>query len=152
MEKKDNLASLEACILPLGYKSLNNRVYSLEIGQRIIEQINEKREVFGTIGVARDVSQLDLSEISHVAKHPFIKEGKVFCEINVLDTPKGRKLKEMLKTVVFRVSGTGEVDGSGKITNYNLVSIDAINIDGAFQEREGKNVQTKSKTREQQSL
>lgn len=113
-------------ILILDVRNPNGRIYTTETAGEIIRQ---KRQILGSLGMSKEGS-FDLSKTSHICENLMIKGGWLVGTIRVLDTEYGKTLRTLLQAEVrldFRVVGFGNLSEDGTITNFELVSINAVN-------------------------
>lgn len=109
----------------------NNRTYPMETLEYCVE-LCKAQTIFGILG-APSVGYVDLNEVSHMVRNLRIDEdGYLLGDVEVLQTDKGDILGQLLDEVQidFRVSGTGDVDENGVVSNFKFLSIDAV-YDGA---------------------
>lgn len=109
----------------------NNRVYGIGCFEKYLG-----KKMPGVIGDYDNWFRDFTIEVSKVS-HYFTLEHNKNCDsieatIEIANTPYGQKLEELLQNnkVDFRHRGTGIVDDYGVITNFKLISVDAV-IDGA---------------------
>lgn len=106
-----------------GYRNKNGRIYD-ESNININEISNA---LYGEIGL-QDSHQISLSNVSHITTNLEIINGILYGQVEILSTPQGNILKNLINesTVIFRPRGTGEVNSDGTISDYKLISFDAI--------------------------
>lgn len=86
----------------------NRRRYTIEALESIVKQIlNDQAQNLGTLGTV-DTFTTPLNKVAFRYFNPRIEEESLYVDIEILDTPSGRDLKNMLDSVVFRVCGTIE--------------------------------------------
>ena len=128
---------LVAKILDCDVPNKNGHIYSTETAKSIIEKAGN-RPLFGRIGMAPGDS-IVLEDVSHQISNLRIKDGQLIADIEVLQTPQGKVLESLMVkedgtprdiNVDFRVSGWGNIDAEGTITDFILREISAVN-DGA---------------------
>lgn len=106
----------------------NGHVYDKEMFEKQLDKFNKsKRENYGQI-YPRNTLVCSLGEISHKVKNAFIDEDNtVVTNIQILDTPKGKILKQMIENN-YNVSivpvGIGNTNEDGVITDYELFGFD----------------------------
>jgi len=109
----DKLVHVRTLVLDRPTKNMN--IYPRKAIEEMVDRI-PKEGVWGQIGMPKDC-KIRLSEISHVAtKFEFLHdcdthEDWVICDIQCLDTPEGRRLRELVlpkrgmpKDIVFRTA------------------------------------------------
>ena len=111
-------------------KNKNGRVYDKIIAEEIIEQskfLVDNGVSHGELTNYENTnSSVNTNNISHLVTRLFITENSLKAEIEILDLPFGRLLKEELDLFCFVPRGIGNVDLSGNIYDYQFVAIDAI--------------------------
>lgn len=129
----DNAKPFTVTILKADVPNANGRIYPRETVEKIIAQCSENQNrLLGTIGMPAG-STLDLEGVSHAVNNLRINEhGELVGEVVIFDTPNGAALTKMIEDceVDFRMAGTGTVDESGIVSNYQAISINAV-LDGA---------------------
>lgn len=130
----------EVEILPINKKNNLGRIYDKEAADRIIEEFYKRKENLGNFYGCLDHSSKDYSEygypelisiknIAFIAEDiKIVKNRSLFCKIEILETPMGKELKEMIKNVVFRPSVWGFLENE-KVKVERLISINAFSKD-----------------------
>ena len=124
-----------AKVLQVGVPNRNGRVYPPEAVQAMIEQANKRiaeGTLLGELGEVEGTS-VTLDNVSHIVRGLHLEGDTVVATIELMNTPKGETLRELLKIEggpVFRTRGTGLVDEHGVVSQYQLISVDAV-MDGA---------------------
>lgn len=103
----------------------NGHIYSTECVQSFLG-----KEVLGQIGMV--AGEIDLSNVSHKISNLRIEDGFVVGDVTTLNTPQGRLLSDLLEStnMCFRMSGYGNIDENGNISEFELISVNLVN-DGA---------------------
>jgi len=109
-----------------GVPNANGDVYSKEMLERMEEQVPERiksRRLPGQLGSGPPTPD----SISHIVRSVGLDaEGRLVCEIEVLDTPNGRVLKKLMRsgaTTVAHLYGTGVVNAEGVVQEMTLESV-----------------------------
>lgn len=108
------------------------RIYSAEVLKKAVAdvqgQVNERR-MLGTLGNTED-GKIDLRKVSHLVKSITFEDGKVVGEVEILDTEKGKILKDLLDRkveVAMRPEGVGHVFTDDKgvelVQDFQLTNI-----------------------------
>jgi hypothetical protein len=108
-------------------KNKNERYYSPETLQKCLEDM-EGKPTWGLIGYNLD-HVVPIQEIAFQVENPQIINDGLYGDIKVLDTPKGRELKELLgnSELVFRPAGVGMVHPeTGEVYDYKLTYFAAV--------------------------
>jgi hypothetical protein len=116
----------------------NGSIYPRAVVEKELERIKEvikNRCLIGELGTPGD-SIVHFSNASHIVKDLSLVGETVEATIEVLNTPSGKVLQQLLsdKSVCFRPRGTGDghIDENGNFVvgkNYKLVSIDAVSME-----------------------
>jgi hypothetical protein len=113
-------------------KNRNNRVYPLaEISRAVTEasqKIQELNGIFGELDHPQTLS-INLDRISHVITDLRMEGTNAFGRAKILPTPMGNIAKTLVESGVrLGVSsrGAGEVNESGDVNKYSLVTVDIV--------------------------
>lgn len=119
----------------------NGRIYTKELSKDIIKQFEERKELgevlFGQVGYPPPEEFLGrLDHTSHAIKEIHLNEETKSIDgtIEILDTPAGRQLMEMVNNdptkfgelFVVRSRGFGEVNENKEVTNFKILSFDVV--------------------------
>ena len=121
---------LEGVFLYYDKENGNDRIYTKEISEDIVKQFKKHElNMFGELGQTA-ITFTSLTP-SHVVTDIWIdeKDQSIKGTIEVLDTPKGKMLKELVTVGVpmsMASRGTGKVNEKGIVEDYELVSFDVI--------------------------
>jgi hypothetical protein len=112
-------------ILRVDVPNGNGRIYPLAALEQCVEKA-KAGPIFGVLGLTEGTS-VDLSKVSHTIENLRIEGEYLVGDVTILHTPEGKRLDALLDGVQidFRPTGTGVIR-EGLITNYNLISIDAV--------------------------
>jgi hypothetical protein len=122
------MIELTTTFLTLDKPNANGRVYTRAVGEAIIEQVKAGRAI-GALGVPEG-TDMKLSDASHTITDVRIEGDKLIGKIHLLDTMPGRALAMVLSEMDFRPRGMATIDENGVVSDYTLISIDAVR-DGA---------------------
>jgi hypothetical protein len=112
----------------LGVKNLNGRIYqNNENLRKSIEDYNNKISKYGQIDFP-ETFDTTLKEVSHVIENVRIEDDKVVGDVKILDTPKGRFLKDIMNrdNYVFRSRAAGHTNEDGTVNIKEIFAFDAI--------------------------
>ena len=134
-----------------GTKNGNGRIYNKPILQREVENYHKmvaERRALGELDHPDD-SVINLKNASHLVIDIWNEGKKVYGKIEVLDTPSGRILKDLIKAGVklgISSRGLGSLKKSGEKNivqdDFQLISFDMVSepsTPGAFLVKEVKN-------------
>lgn len=144
-KNKEKPLKLAGNFLYFDSKNLNGRIYKKEIAEEILEQFNKMKKespVLGELGYPEKNSfmEIDLSNVSHEVEeiHLDEKNKSIAGTIKILDTPKGKIVKELLQSdnqisLYCRPRGTGNINENGEIENFKILSFDLVSGPNAFE-------------------
>lgn len=125
----------EETILPIGIKNSEGRLYNTEAAERIIleyeRQIKRFEQYFGVCDFSKDYVEygdpdaINIKNVGFIVEDLRIINQSIVGDIRILETPIGKQLKDSIRTVVFRTSVWGFVNG-GRVTVERLISINSI--------------------------
>jgi len=123
---------ISGVLLKLGEANLNDRMYlDNENLRSAIDDFNRRADlfggVFGELGHPENGSlDVSLARVSHSVKDVKVDGSNVVGTITVLTTPKGKELKKILKSTVFRPRAVGKVEKDGTVNLTRIFSFDAV--------------------------
>jgi hypothetical protein len=113
-------------------RNANQRVYSSqEIGRAVKtlnEQISGGYSVLGEVDHPQDL-KINLDRVSHMITKMWMDGPNGYGKLKVLPTPMGQLVQTMLESgVKLGVSsrGSGEVDGSGNVQGFEIITVDVV--------------------------
>lgn len=113
-------------------RNANQRVYSSqEIGRAVKtlnEQISGGYSVLGEVDHPQDL-KINLDRVSHMITKMWMEGPNGYGKLKILPTPMGQLIQTMLESgVKLGVSsrGSGEVDGSGNVQGFEIVTVDVV--------------------------
>ena len=115
-----------------GVRNANQRVYPVnEIGRAVKtlnDQISEGYSVLGEVDHPEGLN-INLDRVSHMITDMWMDGDNGYGKLKILPTPMGQLVKTMLENgVKLGVSsrGSGEVDGSGNVAGFEIITVDAV--------------------------
>ena len=113
-------------------RNANQRVYSSqEIGKAVKtlnEQISGGYSVLGEVDHPDDL-KINLDRVSHMITKMWMDGPNGYGKLKILPTPMGQLIQTMLESgVKLGVSsrGSGEVDGSGNVQGFEIITVDVV--------------------------
>jgi hypothetical protein len=113
-------------------RNANQRVYSSqEIGRAVKtlnEQISGGYSVLGEVDHPADL-KINLDRVSHMITKMWMDGPNGYGKLKLLPTPMGQLVQTMLESgVKLGVSsrGSGEVDGSGNVQGFEIITVDVV--------------------------
>ena len=113
-------------------RNQNQRIYSSqEIGRAVKtlnEQISGGYSVLGEVDHPQDL-KINLDRVSHMITKMWMDGPNGYGKLKILPTPMGQLIQSMLEAgVKLGVSsrGSGEVDGSGNVQGFEIITVDVV--------------------------
>ena len=115
-----------------GVKNANQRVYPVNEISRAVTTLNE--QISGGYSVLGEVDHpeglnINLDRVSHMINEMWMDGPNGYGKLKILPTPMGQLVKTMLESgVKLGVSsrGSGEVDGSGNVGGFEIITVDVV--------------------------
>lgn len=129
--EKHVLRVFRTTVLTCDEKTITGRVYPLKLIKKSIKEDKALQEklanhiFFGELGCPIDRTEVDLSKVAFSVEKLYWYKNKLRALVVILDTPNGRRLNQILSDVKFTTCGTGDMDCTNTITNYQLDMIAA---------------------------
>jgi len=144
---------MEVPVLIAGKKNLNDRYYTVDSLEKIISDYHKEVERLGQcFGVFRSEPDYveygergltNIKDIAFTVDSMRVDNKLLLADVNILKTPAGNELREVINHVVFRTCVWGNVTDEGKVEIENLISINAISkLDDSFKKIKAMNVKS----------
>lgn len=123
---------MEGIFIQGGVKNQNQRVYPVNEIARACSNIAEKIKTgYSVLGEADhpDDLQVNLDRVSHMITNMYMNENNGIGKLKILPTPMGNIVKTLLESgVKLGVSsrGSGNVNESGNVTDFEIVTVDVV--------------------------
>lgn len=117
-----------------GIRNANQRVYPVsEIGKAVKtlnDQLSGGYSVLGEVDHPDDL-KINLDRVSHMITEMWMDGPNGYGKMKILPTPMGSLVKTMLESgvklgVSSRGSGTVKEDGSGEVSDYEIITVDVV--------------------------
>ena len=117
-----------------GIRNANQRVYPVnEIGRAVKtlnDQITGGYSVLGEVDHPDDL-KINLDRVSHMITEMWMDGPNGYGKMKILPTPMGQLVKTMLESgvklgVSSRGSGNVKEDGSGEVSDFEIITVDAV--------------------------
>ena len=115
-------------------RNANQRVYSSREIDRAVKTLNEQisggYSVLGEVDHPEDL-KINLDRVSHMITKMWMDGPNGYGKLKVIPTPMGNIVQTMLESgVKLGVSsrGSGEVDGSGNVKDFEIITVDYSTI------------------------
>jgi hypothetical protein len=123
---------MEGIFIQGGVRNQNQRVYPVNEIAKACSNIAEKiKNGFSVLGEADhpDDLQVNLDRVSHMITNMYMNENNGIGKLKILPTPMGNIVKTLLESgVKLGVSsrGSGNVNESGGVTDFEIVTVDIV--------------------------
>lgn len=123
---------MEGIFIQGGVRNQNQRVYPVNEIARACNAIAEKiKGGYSVLGEADhpDDLQVNLDRVSHMITNIYMNENNGIGKLKILPTPMGNIVKTLLESgVKLGVSsrGSGNVNESGGVTDFEIVTVDVV--------------------------
>jgi hypothetical protein len=123
---------MEGIFIQGGVKNQNQRVYPVNEIARATSNIAEKiKKGYSVLGEADhpDDLQVNLDRVSHMITNMYMSENNGIGKLKILPTPMGNIVRTLLESgVKLGVSsrGSGNVNESGGVTDFEIVTVDIV--------------------------
>ena len=117
-----------------GVKNANQRVYPVTEISRAVNTLND--QITGGYSVLGEVDHpeglnINLDRVSHMITEMWMDGPNGYGKLKVLPTPMGQLVKTMLESgvklgVSSRGSGNVSEDGSGKVSDFEIITVDIV--------------------------
>ena len=117
-----------------GVKNANQRVYPVTEISRAVNTLND--QITGGYSVLGEVDHpeglnINLDRVSHMITEMWMDGPNGYGKLKVLPTPMGALVKTMLESgvklgVSSRGSGNVMEDGSGQVSDYEIITVDVV--------------------------
>lgn len=110
-----------------GVRNLNNRVYSKETLSQLVESFDPNSQLIGEFGSspASNPADINLANVSHQITNLYMVGDDLYCDVEILDTPSGNKLKDCYEHMAFSFRGEGVLE-ENDVKMLKMHAVDAI--------------------------
>jgi len=113
-------------------KNANQRVYPVKEIKRAVESVQAKiKEGFPVLGECDHPPELtvNVDRVSHIIENMWMDGPNGFGKLKIVPTPMGNIIRTLIEsgaTLGVSSRGSGEVDSSGKVSNYEIITVDIV--------------------------
>ena len=113
-------------------KNANERVYPVKEIARAVEQVQAKiKEGFPVLGECDHPPELtvNVDRVSHIIENMWMDGSNGFGKLKIVPTPMGNIIRTLIEsgaTLGVSSRGSGEVDHAGKVSNYEIITVDIV--------------------------
>ncbi len=108
-----------------------------ELVNTIKDQIEEKKGKFICTLDSKGVNPIILAEVAFMCETPRVIENRLYVDVKILETPKGKVLKDLIETIIpenlsthfrFILSGIGILDEDMSVRDYQVLSVNFTTV------------------------
>lgn len=113
-------------------KNANDRVYPVKEIAKAVEQVQAKiKEGFPVLGECDHPPELtvNVDRVSHIIENMWMDGPNGFGKLKIVPTPMGNIIRTLIEsgaTLGVSSRGSGEVDHAGKVSNYEIITVDIV--------------------------
>ncbi len=113
-------------------KNANQRVYPVKEIKRAVESVQAKiKEGFPVLGECDHPPELtvNVDRVSHIIENMWMDGPNGFGKLKIVPTPMGNIIRTLIEsgaTLGVSSRGSGEVDHAGKVSNYEIITVDIV--------------------------
>ena len=113
-------------------KNANERVYPVNEIKRAVESVQAKiKEGFPVLGECDHPPELtvNVDRVSHIIENMWMDGPNGFGKLKIVPTPMGNIIRTLIEsgaTLGVSSRGSGEVDHAGKVSNYEIITVDIV--------------------------
>ena len=113
-------------------KNANDRVYPVKEIAKAVEQVQAKiKEGFPVLGECDHPPELtvNVDRVSHIIENMWMDGPNGYGKLKIVPTPMGNIIRTLIEsgaTLGVSSRGSGEVDHAGKVSNYEIITVDIV--------------------------
>jgi hypothetical protein len=133
-EKNGKNLYMKGICIQGGVKNANQRVYPVSEIAKAVKTLNDQLSggysVFGEVDHPQDL-KINLDRVSHLITEMWMDGPNGYGKLKILPTPMGELVKTILQSdgklgVSSRGSGNVREDGSGQVSDFEIVTVDIV--------------------------
>lgn len=123
---------MEGIFVQGGVKNANQRVYPVSEISRAVESVQKKiSEGFPVLGECDHPPELtvNVDRVSHIIENMWMDGPNGYGKLKIVPTPMGNIIRTLIEsgaTLGVSSRGSGEVDNSGNVKNFEIVTVDIV--------------------------
>ena len=113
-------------------KNANQRMYPVNEIQKAVESVQQRiKEGFPVLGECDHPPELtvNVDRVSHIIENMWMDGADGFGKLKIVPTPMGNIIRTLIEsgaTLGVSSRGSGEVDHAGKVSNYEIITVDIV--------------------------
>jgi len=123
---------MEGIFVQGGVKNANQRVYPVSEISKAVESVQKKiSEGFPVLGECDHPPELtvNVDRVSHIIENMWMDGPNGYGKLKIVPTPMGNIIRTLIEsgaTLGVSSRGSGEVDGQGNVSNFEIVTVDIV--------------------------
>jgi hypothetical protein len=123
---------MEGIFVQGNVKNANNRMYPVNEIAKAVESVqNRIKDGFPVLGECDHPPELtvNVDRVSHIIENMWMDGADGFGKLKIVPTPMGNIIRTLIEsgaTLGVSSRGSGEVDSSGKVSNYEIITVDIV--------------------------
>ena len=123
---------MEGIFVQGGVKNANQRVYPVSEITKAVNSVQAKiKEGFPVLGECDHPPELtvNVDRVSHIIENMWMDGPNGYGKLKIVPTPMGNIIRVLIEsgaTLGVSSRGSGEVDNSGNVSNYEIITVDIV--------------------------
>ena len=123
---------MEGIFVQGGVKNANQRVYPVSEISKAVESVQKKiSEGFPVLGECDQPPELtvNVDRVSHIIENMWMDGPNGYGKLKIVPTPMGNIIRTLIEsgaTLGVSSRGSGEVDGQGNVSKFEIVTVDIV--------------------------
>jgi len=123
---------MEGIFVQGNVKNANQRMYPVSEISKAVESVQQRiKEGFPVLGECDHPPELtvNVDRVSHIIENMWMDGADGFGKLKIVPTPMGNFIRTLIEsgaTLGVSSRGSGEVDSSGKVSNYEIITVDIV--------------------------
>ena len=113
-------------------KNANQRMYPTSEIAKAVESVQQRiKEGYPVLGECDHPPELtvNVDRVSHIIENMWMDGANGFGKLKIVPTPMGNIIRTLIEsgaTLGVSSRGSGEVDNAGKVSNYEIITVDIV--------------------------
>jgi len=113
-------------------KNANQRMYPVSEIAKAVESVQKRiKEGYPVLGECDHPPELtvNVDRVSHIIENMWMDGADGFGKLKIVPTPMGNIIRTLIEsgaTLGVSSRGSGEVDNAGKVSNYEIITVDIV--------------------------
>lgn len=123
---------MEGIFVQGNVKNANQRMYPVNEIQKAVESVQARiKDGYPVLGECDHPPELtvNVDRVSHIIENMWMDGADGFGKLKIVPTPMGNIIRTLIEsgaTLGVSSRGSGEVDNAGKVSNYEIITVDIV--------------------------